>query len=101
MVGKVRSRFAQPGEFSKMTTPSKMIRTLQAQGEDGNVLTIIVTERQVSQAFLSSPPAKFPGQRDYRLEDGRDVERIDDDTFKIIQTDEILRVVRAVGDGGI
>lgn len=60
-----------------------------ASGRNYTVLerTMVITQRSISRAQTVN------GTRDYITADGQDVNMIDDDTFQIVSTDEILRKV--------
>lgn len=63
--------------------------------EDGEVFVVIVRRQFVVIDLLSGPPELVGDVRDFVLEDGRIVTRIDgkDGTFKIVGTNRILHAI--------
>lgn len=66
----------------------------QANGESGRVFTVIEFEEYREIRSLNGPDQIVPGLRRISLADGSPLEVIDTDTFKIVETDEIIRKVR-------
>lgn len=65
----------------------------QAAGEDGRVFTVVERRIVSTATTLRGRTAERLGARDYVLSDGRDLNPIDHETFKIVLTDEIIRKV--------
>lgn len=69
------------------------IDRFQAQNEAGDVFTIIVFQRFGDSRPLSGPVRYLPGSKRMVLLDGSHVNYIDAETFKIVETDEIIRKI--------
>lgn len=65
----------------------------EAVGEDGQRYTVIETRETLTAKPLSGNHTSMFGAADYRLSDGRHVNWIDDETFKILDTNEVIRKV--------
>ena len=81
-----------------MKTKSKITSggVILAEDTKGNRFRIIITvedEFLLSKRTAPRTREKIRSNPSYKLEDGRRVERIDDDTFKIVRTGEILKRV--------
>lgn len=71
----------------------KEVNRYRCRGEDGSEYTVI--ERQTFTNFrpMSGPSQNVGGALDWILSDGRDVNFVDDDTFQILDTDEVIRKI--------
>jgi len=62
-------------------------------GESGQHYFIVESRDMLTTNPLSGNPRRRYGPADYRLSDGRHVNWIDDKTFQILDTKEIIRKV--------
>jgi hypothetical protein len=67
-----------------------MVRTIPTRSEDGEPYKVIEWKHEIGVASDGARQV-FPGPPEWTLDDGRGVSRIDDETFKIVQTDVIIR----------
>lgn len=66
------------------------IELIEARSEDEARYTILGRTPLIAFQALSGPKRNSKGPVDYILEDGRDVDPIDDNTFRIVETDEVI-----------
>jgi hypothetical protein len=66
-------------------------RRFRARKDDGEVVTVIEFQEQISFRPLNGPPSSLPGAKVLTLPDGSHVNFIDENTFKIVQTGEVVR----------
>jgi hypothetical protein len=64
------------------------------ENEDGVRFTVIEWVTVITSRPLSGPVSISKGARRWTLVDGSDVNYVDDNTFQVLKTDEILRKVR-------
>ena len=67
------------------------INRYECEGESGKRYTVVEYQNYRQYHPMSGPPQEVPTTKDMYLVDGRDVNAIDDNTFQIVITDEILR----------
>lgn len=67
------------------------IERFPATDPDGNTYQIIVRQEIIGAASLDDPHAEVPGMKSVYLSDGSRVNRIDANTFEIIQTGTIIK----------
>ena len=70
-----------------------MIETgrIRALKDDGGIITVFEFQQQVSSRPLDGPARTLPGMKVLTLPDGSPVNFVDEHTFKIVQTGEIVR----------
>jgi hypothetical protein len=64
-----------------------------ARGDGGANYTVIEYREVLTETPLRGRRAEALGARDYRLSDGRHVNWIDNETFQILDTNEVIRKV--------
>lgn len=69
------------------------IDRFEALGDSGRLYTVVVWTENVLFRRLSGNSLKLSGPTELTLDDGRDVSPIDDRSFRIVDTDEVLRRV--------
>jgi hypothetical protein len=57
----------------------------------GTLRTVVEYQNFSTFRPINGRPSEVPGIKDYRLSDGRHVNWVDDMTFQIVETDELLR----------
>ncbi len=68
------------------------LRRFQARGDSGTIYTVIETQ-QINRVPMGDRVHEVPGTIYLKLLDDRNVNFIDDNTFKIVRTDEIIRKI--------
>jgi hypothetical protein len=66
-------------------------RRFRALKDDGNIVTVIELQEQIRFRPLSGTASVVAGAKVLTLSDGSHVNFIDEDTFKIVETGEIVR----------
>lgn len=61
--------------------------------DDGNRYLVVEYTKMITSRPLSGRSVTTPGPKDYRTSDGLGVNYIDEDTFKIVRTNTIVRRV--------
>ena len=69
------------------------IRRFQAASDDGDVFTVIEYQNFIERRLLSGDTSITKGLKRLVLSDGSRVNQIDPETFKIVQTDQIIRKI--------
>ena len=69
------------------------MKRFEATGSSGKFYTVHVYETVIGSTLIGKQHGTARGTREERLSDGRHLEWIDDDTFKIIDTGERIRRV--------
>lgn len=64
-----------------------------AESDDGETFEVLEYQHYTQARPLSGSPTRLPTVREYFLSDGRDVNWVDSETFKIVETDQIIRKV--------
>ena len=64
-----------------------------AVADDGTMYTVITYQHFTRSNLISGPQQWIPGTKHMALLNGESVNYIDDETFQIVQTDEIIRKV--------
>jgi hypothetical protein len=64
-----------------------------AESDDGEAFEVLEYQHYTERRMLSGKQMSVPTVREYVLSDGRDVNWIDSETFKIVETDQIIRKV--------
>jgi hypothetical protein len=63
------------------------------EDDDLNEYTVIEYQWFGEFRSIADPPREAPGRLEYFLSDGRSVNWLSEDTFKIVQTDKLIRKV--------
>lgn len=71
----------------------KEIRRLQARGTSGVTYTVVEYQNFTRFTPISGAPQDVPGSKALLLSDGRHVNFIDSETFKIVATGEVIKAV--------
>lgn len=66
------------------------IERFTATDADGRIYHLRVTQEIINAASFGDPYAEIPGMKSISLTDGSRVNYIDENTFKVVQTDKIL-----------
>jgi hypothetical protein len=69
----------------------EVIDRFEAVGEDGAIYTVFVYQRIVESRFFPREEKQAPGSKQLLLPDGSPVTPIDDKTFKVVSTGEIIK----------
>jgi threonine dehydratase len=67
------------------------MRRFQARSDDGEVFTVIEHQPLAKHRSLSDGASLLPKLKRYTLSDGSAVNQIGADTYKIVQTGQIIR----------
>ncbi|RWC61071.1 hypothetical protein [Mesorhizobium sp.] len=67
---------------------------INARSDGGTTHIVIETQNIIETRMLDGSVSRTKGLKSLRLQNGAAVNHIDDDTFKIVQTDEIIRRVK-------
>ena len=65
----------------------------QAKGDDGAIYTVIEYQTFTETGLLSGSPSRSPGSRELTLTNGAHVNFLDDNTFQIANTEQVIRKV--------
>lgn len=65
----------------------------ECEDDDGSRYTVIEYQNYTRSRPISGPAQNIPTTKELFLSDGRAVTWIDDDTFEIVATDEIIRKI--------
>ena len=68
-----------------------VVDTFTAFDENGNPVRIVVFEEQIASGQLKNPGAPTGGMKRVQTEDGKAVNFIDDATFKVVATGQVVR----------
>lgn len=71
----------------------KEIRRFIAETDDGEKFTIIEYQNFTTHRPINGPSQTIPGLKRLTLLDGSHVNMIDEETFQIVQTDQIIRKI--------
>jgi hypothetical protein len=74
-----------------MFVPPQDANYFAAQDDKGNVYTIIEYEEHRSFVDLQGHRTDFKTEVSWQLDDGRSVTRVNPETFKIVETDVVIR----------
>ena len=66
---------------------------IKSRSDDGKEITIFEYTTSVLHQALSGRSPRLKGSRRYALDDGASVNCIDENTFQVVQTDQILRKI--------
>ena len=69
------------------------IGRIKACGQNGAAYTIVEYEKVTTLRPISGASQQVKGSKYLRLTDGRHVNFVDDETFKIVATNEIIRKI--------
>jgi hypothetical protein len=69
------------------------IKRYRCIGDGGREYIVIEYQHIMRTQLKSGPPQDVPGNLDWILLDGREVNFIDDNTFQILDTDEFVRKI--------
>jgi hypothetical protein len=70
------------------------IDRFQAKDDEGNTFTVIEYQNIVKTTLINRPDSIMRGTKAHILSTGLNVEFIDDETFKIVKTDTVIKRVR-------
>ena len=76
-----------------MRRERRVIDRFKARDDDGNAYVVVECQDFNEYRTLSEPTQWVPGLKSLMLDDGSSVNFIDDNTFKIVKTDTIIRRV--------
>lgn len=65
----------------------------RCRGDSGREYTVVEYQNYRRFQPVSGPAQNVPTTKEMFLSDGRDVNFIDDDTFQIVLTDEVIRTI--------
>ncbi|WP_256753316.1 hypothetical protein [Mesorhizobium sp. Mes31] len=65
----------------------------QARSANGNIYTVIEHQNIIEMRMLDGTTQRAKGTRSLYLSNGQSVNHIDENTFQIVETDEIIRRV--------
>lgn len=65
-----------------------------ARSDDGTIYTVIEYQNILESRMLDGSVSRAKGLKSLFLTNGASVNYIDDDTFQVVQTDEIIRRVK-------
>jgi len=68
-------------------------RRFHARGDGGTVYTVIEHQKVFERRALSGAPLRGGGSRDLELADGTPVNYLDESTFQVLDSAEIIRRV--------
>ena len=71
----------------------ELIDRFEAVSDDGQQFTVDVYQDVTTTRTLNGAASQIRGLKRVALSDGRDVNRIDEKTFKIVSTDQVIRKV--------
>jgi hypothetical protein len=63
------------------------------QTDDGQQVIVIEWQTIITTSLISGPRTRVPMTRSFTLANGSSVNQIDDNTFQVVQTDQMLRKV--------
>ena len=65
----------------------------RAKGDDGAIYTVIEYQNFTGTEILSGSPSRSPGSRELTLTNGAHVKFLDDNTFQIANTEQVIRKI--------
>lgn len=68
-----------------------LIERFKAKGNSGSEYEVLVIQRLVRNSTLDGLDSSLAGLPEAMLADGRRLNKIDDDTFKVVDTGEVVR----------
>lgn len=78
-------------EDDHVALTERPIGRFRARGDSGKIYIVVERQKFIRVGTDGSP--ELPGTRRFVLDDGRDVNQVDAETFKIFATDEIIRKI--------
>lgn len=69
----------------------ELVENFKAKGKDGTIYTVHIYQNISEFKPLSGPKQRAGGTKDARLADGRHLNWIDEDTFQVLDNDEIIK----------
>jgi hypothetical protein len=69
-------------------------RRFRAVSDDGEEFVVIEYQRIIEHKLLSGATSVTKGLKRLALSDGSSVNQIDPETFKVVQTDQLIRKIR-------
>ena len=80
-------------EFMTSTRREQLSKEIRTRAEDGREVVVYEYVTVTHTTFHNAPPQVSKGTRRYALRDGSSVNRVDKDTFEVVQTGETLRKI--------
>lgn len=71
----------------------KLIKRITCNDDSGKTYEVEHWQEQIPAGHMGNPKATIPGMSQLNLSTGESVNYIDENTFKIVQTDTIIRRV--------
>lgn len=72
---------------------TREIDRITAVSDSGRAYVVVVLQEFIERTPIGRPREWLPGIKSYELESGMPVNFVDDDTFRIVQTDEVIKKV--------
>lgn len=80
--------------MARQRTERRYEGSMTSAGADGRHATLRLYVTYIIHEPLDGPRGEMPGSYSLELDDGRTVERLDETTFRVDDTKEILRLVK-------